>query len=286
MTSQEGGQIGKSGRASDLRARVVSALVLAIVVLALTWFGGFPYRLLACVIAAAVLFEWLAMMRTADNRSHLLVVSGVLAAVLLILILGLPTAHVLIGLAAAVAIACVHALVGKHGWWPAAGLAYAGLSAISLAAVRSDDAPGLAATLFLFAVVWVTDVMAYFAGKTFGGPKLAPAISPGKTWSGAIGGAVCGAAAGAVAALVVDASFGIGIMILVALGLSLISQAGDLFESSLKRRFLVKDSSRLIPGHGGVMDRVDGLVASAFALMLLGMALAGLDAPARGLFAG
>ena len=184
------------------------------------------------------------------------------------------------------AVGAGHAAVDRGaGFWPAAGVAYAGLSAVSLAAVRSDDQAGLVATLFLFAVAWATDILAYFTGRRFGGPRLAPSISPGKTWSGAIGGTICGVAAGLAVAAFAGASAGIGAMLLVALVLSVVSQAGDLFESSLKRRFSVKDSSQLIPGHGGVMDRVDGLVAAALAMLIVGALVSGAEMPSHAFFA-
>lgn len=149
-----------------------------------------------------------------------------------------------------------------------AGLFYAGATGLALAAIRGDDQPGLYAMFFIFAVVWATDILAYFVGRALGGPKLAPSISPGKTWSGAIGGAVSAVAAGVLLAHFLFP----GTEILaagLAFVLSACSQSGDLFESFIKRKFGVKDSSRLIPGHGGVMDRVDGLIFACFAASLL-----------------
>ncbi|TIP17063.1 MAG: phosphatidate cytidylyltransferase, partial [Mesorhizobium sp.] len=146
---------------------------------------------------------------------------------------------------------------------------YASLSGLSLAYLRGDSHSGLIAILFLFSVVWATDIAAYFVGRAVGGPKLAPSISPGKTQSGALGGAVGGIAAGLVLAIAAGAG-NLTMLGLVALALSIVSQIGDLFESWVKRRHGCKDSSNLIPGHGGVMDRVDGLVAAAFALYVIG----------------
>ena len=166
---------------------------------------------------------------------------------------------------------------------PGIGLAYAGIPALAIAKLRGADGEGLAAVLFLFAAVWATDILAYFTGRAIGGPKLAPSISPGKTWSGAIGGAV----SGVIAAWGVAAAFGRGgdwRLPLVALAVSVISQMGDLYESSVKRRAGVKDSSHLIPGHGGVLDRVDGLVAGAVLLYLFGALAGGPDSPAHGIF--
>lgn len=266
--------------AGNLRQRVLSAIVLAVVVLALTWAGGVWYRLLAAVIGAAVFYEWITMAGARDRP-----VLGLVAAVpLLALVWGLP-ALVLLGLLLlALAVAGIHARWMGAGPWPVAGLAYAGLTAIALAGLRGADAAGLAATLFLFAVVWATDILAYFTGRALGGPKLAPSISPGKTWSGAVGGAVAAVLAGLAVAASFGALPGWAALFALALVLSVVSQAGDLFESALKRRFGVKDSSQLIPGHGGVMDRVDGLAAAALALFVIGALAAAPDTPAHALF--
>jgi len=141
--------------------------------------------------------------------------------------------------------------------------------AVSLLTLRPDPAFGLAAVLFVLAVVWATDIGAYAAGRTLGGPKLWPAVSPKKTWSGFVGGLIAALIAGIVVALIAGARPGLTIAIL-SVALSLASQAGDLFESALKRRFGVKDASHLIPGHGGLMDRVDGLTFAAPVAALIG----------------
>ena len=159
------------------------------------------------------------------------------------------------------------------------------MSGLALAMLRGDDTAGLIAILFLFSVVWSTDILAYFVGRAVGGPKLAPSISPGKTQSGALGGTVAGVVAGVAVGLAAGAAPLLAMAGVAAL-LSVVSQAGDLFESWVKRRHGVKDSGWIIPGHGGVMDRVDGLVAAAFALYLIGWALGGADKPAHGLFSG
>ena len=271
---------------SNLRQRVVSAIVLVAVALALTWAGGVWYRLLAAAIAAAVLYEWTAMaMAEEAGQAHRAVLAALLAGLLIMLLFGFSIASLLLMLVCAAAAGAVHAAREKAGFWPVAGLAYAGLCAVSLSALRGGDAAGLAATLFLFAVVWATDIAAYFTGGTFGGPKLAPSISPGKTWSGAVGGTAAAIVAGLAVAALYGSSLGWGALFLLALALSVVSQVGDLFESSLKRRFGAKDSSQLIPGHGGVMDRVDGLAAAAFALFVIGALVAGADTPAHAFFA-
>jgi phosphatidate cytidylyltransferase len=134
--------------------------------------------------------------------------------------------------------------------------------------LRSGES-GLAAIAVLFAIVWATDTGAYFIGRLIGGPKLWPAISPKKTWAGAVGGLVAGAAVGTGAAMAFGADFTV-LTVAVTAVLSISAQAGDLFESWVKRRFGAKDSGRLVPGHGGLMDRVDGLASAAVAAVVVG----------------
>ena len=142
-----------------------------------------------------------------------------------------------------------------------AGLIYIVLAMLALGWLRANPAAGLATILFLLAVVWSSDVGAYAAGRLIGGPRLAPSISPGKTWSGAAGGLVAAVIVGAVAARLWHGPFGPAMVAAGALGIA--SQLGDLLESAAKRQFGVKDSSHLIPGHGGLLDRLDGLIAAA-----------------------
>lgn len=273
---------------SNLQLRTISAIVLAAAVLALTWAGGLPFRLLSAAIVLAIFFEWSAMSRPRSDSAWTTGSLGILPEVAILLFAGALVAGVpalaLIGLVAVFTLILwgVGRIRGLEAW-EAAGFGYAALSGLSLALLRGNDASGLVAILFLFAVVWATDIFAYFVGRKLGGPKLAPAISPGKTRSGAIGGAV----GGVVAGLLLVGTAGSGNIVLlaaVALLLSVVSQAGDLFESWVKRRHGYKDSGSLIPGHGGVMDRVDGLVAAAFALYVIGWMSGSADHPAQGLF--
>ena len=136
--------------------------------------------------------------------------------------------------------------------------------------------------VLLFTVVWTTDVLGYFAGRTFGGPKLLPAISQKKTWSGALAGALGAVIVAAVVAEFLGSFEWITIAI-VALLLSVVAQLGDLLESWVKRQFGAKDASHLIPGHGGVMDRLDGFWAAALVGCLIGLLRGGFDGAARGL---
>ena len=165
--------------------------------------------------------------------------------------------------------------------WLVSGAIYAFLMGWSPIVLRNDLQFGFAVIVLLFAVVWTTDILGYFGGRAFGGPKLAPSISPSKTWSGALAGTL----GAAMASALVAAAVGIRVIPVVAIGivLSFVSQAGDLAESAFKRKFHTKDASNLIPGHGGVMDRLDGFWAAALVAALIGIARAGLAEPARGL---
>lgn len=256
---------------SELRLRIVSGIVMAAIVLAATWVGGMPFRLLAAVIGLLVYYEWSTITRLADADFRANALGWAVTAVVAgMTVFGEPELA-LVTLVVAILVSAVHALVFKRSLWFPGGVTYAGLTVLSLAAIRADDATGLIAMLFVFAVVWATDILAYFVGRAIGGAKLAPAISPGKTWSGAIGGTISAIIAGCALYLCFFPSTGLWVPA-IALVLSVFSQIGDLFESFIKRRFGVKDSSRLIPGHGGVMDRVDGLVFACFAAFLLGLA--------------
>lgn len=281
MTTGEGGGFTIS---RELRLRILSALVMIVVTLIVTWVGGFSFRMLCAAVGGAVFYEWLRMARersTAPERQ----VTGLLMATVGIIVLLAPggaLSFVMIG--ALVVLAAIAASMLGSTRWNAGGLAYAGAAALSLALLRGEEVDGFKAVVFVFIVVWATDIMAYFVGRALGGPKLAPAISPGKTWSGAIGGTGFAIVFGLIAAFVMEAQLSIAALAGLILLLSVVSQIGDLFESWLKRRFVVKDSSRLIPGHGGVMDRVDGLVAAALVLYALGAVLADPDRPALAFF--
>jgi phosphatidate cytidylyltransferase len=149
------------------------------------------------------------------------------------------------------------------GWgagWYLAGFVYAAIAALSLLWIRERGDNGLALVLWVFVVVWSTDIGAYFAGRSIGGPKLAPSISPGKTWAGFYGGIAAATVLGAAWVVFTDLHL---ILILLAPLFAAASQAGDLFESWMKRRAGVKDSGRWLPGHGGVFDRLDGLLPVA-----------------------
>lgn len=255
--------------ASELKRRVASALVLAAVVLALTLWGGWPFRLVWILVAGLVAYEWLSIVSRANAVAA---GAGVAVAGLVLSLLPLTPAA-LAGVAAAAALvgAVAAPFVRARLALELCGVAYALAFALVTPALRDRPAVGLALILWSFAVVWLTDIAAYFTGRKLGGPKLMPRVSPKKTWSGAIGGTLAGTVAGT---LIWSWATGTpvlsGWVIAATLLASIASQAGDLYESALKRRFDTKDSSHLIPGHGGFLDRLDGYWA---VLVLSGLAL-------------
>jgi len=282
MTNGADSPPGRSQRLTNLQIRIISSVVLGVTALVLTWFGGLAFRLLAAGIAAAIFYEWTRMSGREDSKRHQATAAVLLGGVLLALLLGFSAQLVFGAVVLAIILTALDARLCGQGAGTTVGLAYAALSGISLALLRDGDRQGLLTILFLFATVWATDIMAYFVGRALGGPRLAPSISPGKTWSGAVGGAAGGVVTGLLMTIL-SGYAGVALFV-IALVLSVVSQIGDLFESWVKRRHGVKDSSQLIPGHGGVMDRVDGLVAAAFALYVIGALLGGADRPAHGLF--
>ncbi|OWV94367.1 phosphatidate cytidylyltransferase [Rhizobium sp. R72] len=252
----------------ELKLRIVSGVILAAIVLLATWYGGVAFSLLSALIGLLIYYEWSTITKLATEQPVANAVGWIgQAAIAVAVVAGtLGYSLLLLVLFFLIAVGFVFTL-GVSRWFPT-GAVYAGLTGIALSTIRGADSVGLVAMLFVFAVVWSTDILAYFVGRAIGGPKLAPKISPGKTWSGAIGGAVSAVIAGS---LVAYFAFPESVVLVapVAFILSVCSQSGDLFESFIKRRFGVKDSSHLIPGHGGVMDRVDGLIFACFAAFLL-----------------
>ena len=265
--------------ANNLLLRVVSAAVLAPLALVAAYIGGLPFALFWGIAALVVLWEWMTLVVGPNYRLLVLSCAAAIAVADFLAWLGRPvTALFMVGLGA---LAGAIFAPSERRLWVIAGAGYAGGMVLAPVFLRADAGFGFAVILLFFAIVWTTDVLGYFAGRAFGGPKLWPAVSPKKTWSGAIAGTV----GAVVVALLVAAQFGsfdrIAI-IAVALLLSIMAQAGDLFESWVKRRFDAKDSSHIIPGHGGVMDRLDGFWAAAVVGCVVGLLRGGFDEPARG----
>ncbi|MGH6848573.1 MAG: phosphatidate cytidylyltransferase [Methylocella sp.] len=273
-----------SGRRSlaDFLPRVFSAIVLMAAALVSLWQGGLVFDLIWLGAALAVGCEWQNLIAAQNRRLRFFFVA-----------LGLVVSAYFAGkawFAAACSLlgGCGLALALAAGKgrkiWAFAVIIYAGLLLVSASALHGSAEYGARSIAWLFAVVWGTDVCAYFGGRLIGGAKLWPKVSPSKTWSGTLTGVFAGAFLGAV-----TGAYGLGdsrrALPLFALGLAAaaVSQGGDIFESWVKRHFGAKDSSRLIPGHGGFMDRLDGFIAAAAFAALFGSAR-GLDSIAAGLF--
>ncbi len=244
----------------DLWRRVAAAVAMGSVALAATWIGGFLFAAFWWLASIVVLWEWQRLV-----GGERLIVARVGAGAVALALAALSALHDSIaGVVAALilgAAAVGWIAGGRQGIWAAAGVLYAGALVASVGLLRVSPSFGMASILWLFAVVWGADIAAYFAGRLIGGPRLWPRVSPGKTWAGAIVGAFAGAVLGLMLAAWTNrlaALFWLG------LATAIVSELGDLFESALKRRFGVKDSSGLIPGHGGLMDRLDAFTSASF----------------------
>jgi phosphatidate cytidylyltransferase len=267
-------------RGSELALRVCSALVLVPLALATAYLGDWPFAVFWGVAAMGVLWEWTSLVAGTDRRFVLMTGAASLALALALVVSGLPLPAVIvlaIGTLAAASLAPT-----ERRLWIAGGIPYAGALGLAPIVLRSDREDGFLAVIFLFAVVWTTDIAAYFIGRAAGGPRLVPQVSPNKTWSGAIGGTLA-AVVVALALAKTAALAGLFAIAMLAIVLSVSAQAGDVFESFLKRRFGAKDSSHLIPGHGGLMDRLDGFVTAIVVATLIGLVRGGFEAPGRGL---
>jgi phosphatidate cytidylyltransferase len=229
--------------------------------------------------AGLIAWEWGRLTR-GNGFDGIALVSAVAAAAVAILgSVGRPGLAALL-LAAAGATIIFVAPSSEQRAWSVAGLAYAALPAFALVWLRSDALLGAAAVIYLFAVAWTTDTASYAAGSLIGGPKLAPKISPQKTWSGFIIGTLTPALVGIAFALALKNTSGFWLAF-VSIALAVACQVGDLAESWVKRRFGVKDMSQLIPGHGGLLDRIDGFLFAAILAALI--SLRDVGNPGRGL---
>ncbi|AND90091.1 phosphatidate cytidylyltransferase [Bradyrhizobium japonicum] len=257
--------------------RVLAALVLAPLAIALAYAGGWLWALLVTLVSIGLFAEWL-MVVGAGSVALTACGTIVLAIMGFCVAFGALKTAIVTGLVGG---AIVTLIARGKFVWAAAGFAYASAALLASILVRQDLVNGFAALMFVLLVVWVTDIGGYFAGRGIGGPKLWPRVSPKKTWAGALGGF---AASLAVAAGFAACGLGKAVpLLLVSAVLSVVSQLGDLFESAVKRRFGVKDSSHLIPGHGGLLDRLDGFVAAILAAWIIGFLRHGVHSAGSGL---
>ncbi|WP_439620329.1 phosphatidate cytidylyltransferase [Hyphomonas sp.] len=242
-------------RFSELGLRLISAIVLIPVAVGMVWAGGWWLAIGCAVFAGAMALEWSQISAYPHGRAMALAT----AAFCVTLPLGMLWLSTLI-IVAGLAFCAMTAVGGLRVRWTAAfGLFYVTAMASSLFFLREGPWDGRAAALFFMSFVWVSDAAAYFTGRGIGGPRLLPSESPNKTWSGALGAVTACALCGLAGADIEMASF--PVWIATGIAISVVAQCGDLFESGLKRRFKVKDAGNLLPGHGGVLDRVDGLGA-------------------------
>jgi phosphatidate cytidylyltransferase len=261
----------------NLVMRVIAALVLAPLAIAIAYAGGWLWAALVTLAAIGLYLEWLTIV---GARTPGVIAAGIVAlfGAAVCLEIGRIGATFLV---AALGVILAALLSPRRRGWAAVGGCYAFAALVASVAVRLDPAWGFTALMFVLLIVWASDIGGYFLGRRIGGPKLCPRISPNKTWAGAIGGFLASLAmSGAFAVL------GLGKTVpLLLLGavLSIASQLGDLFESAVKRRFGVKDSGHIIPGHGGLMDRLDGFVAAVVLAAIFGFLRGGVDGVGRGL---
>lgn len=249
--------------------RIASALVLAPPVLLAVWWGRPAFEAMIALATAIMAYEWARLCEGGRIGPAGWALVAVALAIVSVAIWFGATASLLAMLAGVVIVHIAgHAEGVEEPRWLTLGVGAVGAPCAALIWLRADAADGLATCLWLIATVWATDIGAYFAGRAIGGPRLAPSISPKKTWAGLAGGMVSAGLVGWATALIVNEA---DVVVLVPLGaaLAVVAQIGDLSESGFKRHFGVKDAGRLIPGHGGLLDRVDGLITTAPAVALL-----------------
>lgn len=255
-----------SGRWSDLGVRLVSAAVLGPLALLALWYGGWAWMLLIAIALVGLGTEWTRLSGAQASGHALLLPVGLFLTIPLSLMVGFPA-----GFAGLLLLWLASAWAG--GRFFAIGVPYAGIGGLALLWLRLQPDHGLGDTLFLVVVIWATDIGAYLVGRVVGGARLAPRISPGKTWSGSAGGLLCG---GLFGAFVAASGHGLDWWALIpAFALSIFAQAGDLLESAIKRHLGVKDSGRTIPGHGGLFDRLDGFLGAAPVAAILALCVHG-----------
>lgn len=271
-------QAAAAATGRNLMLRIAAALVLAPLGIALAYAGGWWWAVLVTLAAIGLFVEWLSVVGALEDRRAMATGTAALALSGICLALAEIDASLVL---LALGLMAVALLSAGARWWSAAGFLYAAAAQLASIVVRLDTSQGLAALMLVLLVVWGSDIGGYFAGRGIGGPKLWPRVSPNKTWAGAIG--------GFVASLLVALGFSllgfgkVAALLFLAAILSIAAQCGDLFESAVKRHFGVKDSSHIIPGHGGILDRLDGFVAAIVLAAIIGFLRYGADGVGRGL---
>lgn len=264
---------------ADLGPRLASAAVLISITLVALYFGGYFFAALVGAVFGGCYREWERMV----TLQPLTLSGGVLIGLIALAAVLYPIGGLLVSGAIVLAAGAVAAFAKPPvGAWRAGGVVFFGLVMLAILAMRGTAHDGILAGIFLAAVIWFTDSGAFFTGRQIGGERLAPDISPSKTWSGAIGGLALGTLAGLVAWLIMVPTSPWWIGLILAAITSLLGQLGDLSESAVKRRFRVKDSGDIIPGHGGLMDRLDSLTFGVLFIFIVGLLRGGPDGVAAG----
>ncbi|MEO1223229.1 MAG: phosphatidate cytidylyltransferase [Pseudomonadota bacterium] len=259
--------------AGNLTKRILSALVLAPIAVGAIYLGGTAYLCLILLTVLVAQAEWMRLVAPgAVIWIHVAAFAALILEAVATLFFGFLTGVGVIVGASLLIVSLVRLTRAAGARRIALGVLYIGATMAATLWLRDLPEIGLGLTCFLFGSVWATDMGAYAAGRAIGGPKLAPRLSPNKTWAGLIGGMIAAAVAGFLIAMVFDAGLRF-VAAAVASVLAVIAQSGDLFESAMKRRAGVKDSGTLIPGHGGVLDRIDGLMAAAPVLAIWQLAV-------------
>ena len=253
----------------EFLVRGLSAIVLAVLALAATIASAWTFLLLAILAGAILAWEWGKLVRGTGFDAIAWIQAIGVAAVVILIALRRPEIA-LAALAIGLVAIGLASFATNRLWWSLAGLLYTALTVGALVWLRSDQTYGATVVLYVFVVAWTTDTVSYAAGRSIGGAKLSPHISPNKTWSGFIAGALAPAIVGYAFALVLGATTAWRLA-LVSVALALACQMGDLVESAVKRRFGVKDMSELIPGHGGLFDRIDGLLLAGLLAGLIAL---------------
>lgn len=264
---------------AELVPRILSGAFLIVTALIALWLGHDWFGLFWLIAAFGIAYEWQALVAGPNVLLRFAVAAIALGLVDRLSIDGSPRSALIL-LAAAAVLAAVPAGQGRRVW-AGLGVVYPGAMIVAVTLLRNSWPFGFEAVLWLFAVVWGNDIMAYFGGKLIGGPKLWPSISPSKTWAGFLVGNISGALAGLAVSPV--PKYAVYCLVL-GLLCGVAAQAGDLGESRIKRHFGVKDAGQIIPGHGGVMDRLDGFVAAAVLAACIGVGRYGFEAVGAGLF--
>jgi phosphatidate cytidylyltransferase len=279
-----------SAKWADLGVRTASALVLVPVVFLDVWYGGVWFRLFAAFLGVLIAHEWCNIAHPQSSSQFAFHALAAMCAAFIPDVAGARVALFWIAAIWGIAVLFCAMRGGDKSFWRYTGVLYASLPVLALVMLRDDGELGMLAFVYLMLIVWGADIFAYFVGRIVGGPKLAPRLSPKKTWAGLLGAAggsmlvayifartysaLAGTPEGQLSALP---------LVVIAGVLAVIEQGGDIFESAFKRQYGVKDSGTLIPGHGGVMDRLDGLIFVSVVAVVIGMLRAGADDPARGL---